>query len=46
VHQAYIIVNFELAAVDIRAARAHTLASKLKDIVLFDEFTNMGTRRE
>ncbi|KAK6858686.1 hypothetical protein PG995_005250 [Apiospora arundinis] len=43
VHQAHIIVDFELAVVDVRAARAHTLASKLEDIVLFDELTNMVT---
>ncbi|KAK8093112.1 uncharacterized protein PG998_014513 [Apiospora kogelbergensis] len=46
VHQAHIIVDFELAVVDVRAARAHTLASKLEDIVLFDELTNMVTAHD
>ncbi|KAK6851886.1 hypothetical protein PG995_012011 [Apiospora arundinis] len=35
-----IIVNFELAVVNVDAARAHSLASKLEDLVLFEEFTN------
>jgi len=37
--QSQIIVNFELAVVDVGAARAHSLASRLEDLVLFDEFT-------
>lgn len=42
--QAQIIVNFELAAVDVGASRARALASKLEDLVLFDEFTNTAAR--
>ncbi|KAK8106630.1 nitrate assimilation regulatory protein nirA [Apiospora kogelbergensis] len=38
-HQTHIIVNFELAVVDFRAAQAHTLASKLEEQMLFNEFT-------
>ncbi|KAK8117696.1 uncharacterized protein PG998_005977 [Apiospora kogelbergensis] len=37
--QAQVIVNFDLAVVDVGAARAQVLASKLEDLVLFDEFT-------
>ncbi|KAK7990357.1 C6 transcription factor [Apiospora arundinis] len=41
-----IIVNFELAVVNVDAARAHSLTSKLEDLVLFDEFTNTTTAME
>ncbi|KAK8013444.1 C6 transcription factor [Apiospora marii] len=44
--QSHIIVNFELAVVDYSAAQAHTLASKLEDRVLFNEFTTMATDDE
>lgn len=40
---AQIIVNFELAVINVEAARAHRLASQLEDLVLFDEFTNGTT---
>ncbi|KAK7937640.1 uncharacterized protein PG986_014508 [Apiospora aurea] len=40
------IVNFELAVVDVDAARAHRLASKLEDLLLFDEFTSTTTTGE
>lgn len=38
-----VIVNFELSVVDSDASRAHVLASKLEDLVLFDEFMNTTT---
>ncbi|KAK8057337.1 nitrate assimilation regulatory protein nirA [Apiospora saccharicola] len=41
--RAQIIVHFELSTVDVDASRAHALASKLEDLVLFDEFTNTTT---
>ncbi|KAK8091857.1 hypothetical protein PG997_002218 [Apiospora hydei] len=45
-NQAQVIVNFELAVVDVDAARAHRLASKLEDLLLFDEFTSTTTTSE
>ncbi|KAK8022433.1 hypothetical protein PG993_013200 [Apiospora rasikravindrae] len=41
--QAQAIVHFELAVVDADAARAHRLASRLEDLMMFDEFTNTTT---
>ncbi|KAK8109005.1 hypothetical protein PG984_014806 [Apiospora sp. TS-2023a] len=41
--RAQIIVHFELSTVDVDASRAQALASKLEDLVLFDEFTNTTT---